>query len=155
MPFGVSFSTLVLGGMCFFGGSCARTGLCFEQKLDGSDPVTLQYFFRSVAMLLCTIPLAAVASCVSSILRARYEDRGRCGFRGLLLIMGVRGPEGLMAYGYLDQCVHESSARQQAGRRRRLMMAEHVDHKITLFSKVGAVFLAGGSHHRPITGPWR
>lgn len=94
MPFGVSFSTLVLGGMCFFGGSCARTGLTLYKKLDGSDPVTLQYFFRSVAMLLCTIPLAAVASCVVYLGAHVMKIEADAAFGGLLLIMGVRGPEG-------------------------------------------------------------
>jgi hypothetical protein len=94
MPFGVSFTTLVLGGVCFFGGSCARTGLSLYRKLDGTDPVTLQYFFRSVAMLLCTVPLAAVASCVVFLAAHVAKIEADAAFGGLLLIMGVRGPEG-------------------------------------------------------------
>lgn len=94
VPFGVSFSTLVLGGACFLGGSCARTGLTLYKKLDGSDPVTGQYFFRSIAQLLCTIPLAAVASCIIFLAAHVMKIEADAAFGGLLLIMGVRGPEG-------------------------------------------------------------
>lgn len=94
VPFGVPFSTLVLGGACFLGGSCARTGLVLYKKLDGTDPVTLQYFFRCIAALLCTIPLAAVASCVVFLAAHVCKIEADAAFGGLLLIMGVRGPEG-------------------------------------------------------------
>ena len=39
MPFGVSLSTLVLGGACFFGGACARTGLSLYMLPD--DPASM------------------------------------------------------------------------------------------------------------------
>lgn len=94
MPFGVSFSTLVLGGLCFFGGSCARTGLILYRKLDGNDVVTLQTFFRSIAALLCTIPIAAAASCVVFLAAYVLKIEADAAFGGLLLITGIRGPEG-------------------------------------------------------------
>lgn len=94
MPFGVSFSTLVLGGACFFGGACARTGLNLYRKLDGTDIVTLQTFFRSIAALLCTVPLAAVASCIVFLAAHVANIEADAAFGGLLLIMGLRGPEG-------------------------------------------------------------
>jgi hypothetical protein len=94
MPFGVSLSTLVLGGTCFFGGACARTGLSLYRKLDGTDIVTLQSFFRAIAALLCTIPLAAVASCIVFLGAHVLKMEADAAFGGLLLIMGLRGPEG-------------------------------------------------------------
>ncbi len=95
MLFGVTLQTLVLGGMCFFSGSCARTGLSLYRKLDSLDPVSLQSFIRAIAMLLCTIPIAAVASCIVFLAArvAKIEADAACG--GVLLIMGIRGPEGL------------------------------------------------------------
>lgn len=94
MPFGVSLETLVLGGFCFFAGSCARTGLSLYKKLDGNQAVTLQTFLRSIAALLCTAPLAAVASCVIFLAAHVINVEADAAFGGLLLIMGVRGPEG-------------------------------------------------------------
>lgn len=94
MPFGVSLEILVLGGACFFGGSCARTGLVLYKKLDGNDPVSIQTFLRSLAALLCTIPLAAVASCIVFLGAHVINVEADAAFGGLLLIMGVRGPEG-------------------------------------------------------------
>lgn len=94
MPFGVSLETLVLGGFCFFAGSCARTGLALYKKLDGNDPVSLHIFLRAMAMLLCTTPLAAVASCVVFLAAHVIGVQADAAFGGLLLIMGVRGPEG-------------------------------------------------------------
>ena len=94
MPFGVSFETLVLGGMCFFGGACARTGLSLYKKLDANEDVTLPTFLRSIAALLCTIPLAAVASCVVFLAAHVANVEADAAFGGLLLIMGLRGPEG-------------------------------------------------------------
>ena len=86
-------------------------------------------------MLLCTIPLAAVASCVV-YLGARYEDRGRCGFRGLLLIMGVQGPGRIQ---WLMDTLTNVFTKVLPGNKPAggggSSMAEHVDHKITLFSK--------------------
>jgi hypothetical protein len=94
MPFGVSLSTLVLGGACFFAGSCARTGLAMYKKLDSNDPVSVQMFLRAMAMLLCTTPLAAVASCVVFLAAHVINVEADAALGGLLLIMGVRGPEG-------------------------------------------------------------
>lgn len=94
MPFGVSLTTLILGGLCFFAGSCSRTGIILYKKLDGTDVVTLQFFFRSVAALLCTIPLAAVASCVVFLAAHVLKIEADAAFGGLLLIMGVRGIDG-------------------------------------------------------------
>ncbi len=95
MPFGVSLLTLVLGGVCFFGGSCARTGLAIYRKLDSSDPVSLQAFIRAIAMLFCMIPVAAVASCIVFFGAHVLKIEADAAFGGLLLIMGIRGPEGL------------------------------------------------------------
>lgn len=94
VPFGVPFSTLMLGGLCFFGGSCARTGLVLYKKLDGTDIVPNQFFFRAIAQLFCTIPLAAVASCVVFLAAHVCKIEADAAFGGLLLVMGVRGPEG-------------------------------------------------------------
>ncbi len=94
MPFGVSLQTLVLGGACFFGGCCARTGLSLYKKLDGPSDVTLKDFFRAVAMLLCCIPLAAVASGVTFIGAHIAGIEADAAFGVGLLILGVRGPEG-------------------------------------------------------------
>lgn len=92
MPFGVSLETLMLGGACFFGGSCARTGLSLYKKLDGStEPVNLG---RNIAALLCTIPIAAVASCIVFLAAHVTGLNADAALGGLLLIMGVRGPEG-------------------------------------------------------------
>lgn len=94
MPFGVSLTTLMLGGTCFFGGACARTGLALYKKLDGTDPVSIQAFVRAIAALLCTIPLAAVASCIVFLGAHVLNIEADAAFGGLLLIMGLRGPEG-------------------------------------------------------------
>ena len=93
-PFGVTFETLVLGGACFFAGSCARTGLALSIKLGGTDAVSMQYFFRSIAALLCTIPLAAAASCVVFLAAHVLNIEADTAFGGLLLVIGLRGPEG-------------------------------------------------------------
>lgn len=94
MPFGVSLSTLVLGGTCYFGGACARTGLTLYKKLDGDTDVTLRTLYRSIAALLCTIPLAAVASCIVFLGAHVLNIQADAAFGGLLLITGLRGPEG-------------------------------------------------------------
>lgn len=94
MPFGVSFETLVLGGACFFAGACARTGLGLYKKLDGNDIVNMQIFVRSIAALLCTVPLAAAASCIVFLGAHVLNIQADAAFGGLLLIMGLRGPEG-------------------------------------------------------------
>lgn len=91
MPFGVSLEILVLGGCCYFAGSCARTGLALTKRLDGTDPVNLG---RSIASLLCTIPLAAVASCIVFLAAHVMGLQADAALGGLLLIMGIRGPEG-------------------------------------------------------------
>lgn len=94
MPFGVSFETLVLGGICFFAGSCARTGLALYIKLNGTDPVSPQYLARSFAALLCTMPLAAAASCIVFLAAHVLGIEADAAFGGLLLVIGLRGPEG-------------------------------------------------------------
>lgn len=94
MPFGVSFTTLFLGGAAFFGGACARTGLSLYRKLEGTEPVTFQAFLRAIAALLCTIPLAASASCIVFLGAHVANVEADAAFGGLLLIMGLRGPEG-------------------------------------------------------------
>lgn len=92
MPFGVSLEILMLGGLCYFGGACARTGLALYKKLDGTtDPVGLG---RAIAALLCTIPIAAVASCIVFLGAHVMGLQADAALGGLLLIMGVRGPEG-------------------------------------------------------------
>lgn len=94
MPFGVSLETLVLGGACFFAGSCARTGLALYIKLNGTDPLSQQYFVRSIAALLCTIPLAAAASCIVFLAAHVLTIQADAALGGLLLITGLRGQEG-------------------------------------------------------------
>ena len=96
-PLGVAPTLLFLGGASFFGGCCARTGLALFKKLNSQDTLTVDFFARQGAMLLCCIPLAAVASCLV-FLAARVskadvqvDAAALCGF---LLVMGVRGPEG-------------------------------------------------------------
>ena len=94
MPFGVSFETLVLGGMCFFGGCCCRTGIILYKKLDGNEPVNIQFFIRQIAALLCCVPLAAVSSCIVFLAAHVTNIQADAAFGGLLLVMGVRGIEG-------------------------------------------------------------
>lgn len=94
MPFGVSLLTLMLGGMCFFGGCCCRTGIVLYKKLDGIDPIAMPFFARQIAALLCCIPLAAVASCIVFLAAHVLNIEADAAFGGLLLIMGVRGIEG-------------------------------------------------------------
>lgn len=94
MPFGVSLLTLMLGGFCFFGGCCCRTGIVLYKKLDGIEPITIQFFARQIAALLCCIPLAAVASCIVFLAAHVLNIEADAAFGGLLLIMGVRGIEG-------------------------------------------------------------
>ena len=96
-PFGVSLETLVLGGACFFGGSCARTGLFLYKKLDGTDAMNSALFLRAIAALLCTTPLAAVASCVVFFAAHVANIEADAALGGALLIMGVRGPEAFQA----------------------------------------------------------
>lgn len=94
MPLGVSFETLMLGGLCFFGGCCCRTGIILYKKLNGIDPVTIQFFMRQIAALLCCIPLAAVASGIVFLGAHVLNVKADAGCGGILLILGVRGPEG-------------------------------------------------------------
>lgn len=94
MPFGVSSLTLILGGLCFFAGSCARTGLALNKKLESTEAVSLQYFARSIAALLLTIPMSATASCVVFLAAHVAKIDADAALGGLLFIMGVRGPEG-------------------------------------------------------------
>lgn len=93
-PFGVSFETLMLGGACFFAGCAARTGISLYKKLDGPSDVSAKDFMRAVAMLLCCTPLAAVASCVVFLAAHVAKVEADAALGGLLLVMGVRGPEG-------------------------------------------------------------
>lgn len=95
-PFGVSFETLMLGGACFFGGCCCRTGIVLYKKLDGTDIITIEFFVRQIAALLCCIPLAAVASCIVFLAARVCNIEADAAFGGLLLIMGVRGIEGFL-----------------------------------------------------------
>lgn len=94
MPFGVSLLTLALGGGCFFIGCCARIGAQMYKKLDGPSDVSLKDFYRAIAMVLCCVPLSAVASCVVFLAAHIGKIESDAAFGGLLLIMGVRGPEG-------------------------------------------------------------
>lgn len=93
-PFGVSFTTLVLGGACFFGGCCANTGMSLYIKLEGNEPFQLRDFFRAIAALMCCVPLAAVASCVVFLGAHVIGVQADAAFGGLLLLMGVRGVKG-------------------------------------------------------------
>ena len=92
-PLGVTLETLMLGGLCFFGGSCARTGLTLYRQLDAAGSVS---YGREVAKLLCTVPLAAVASCIIFMGAhvAGVNADTACG--GVLLVMGVKGPDGFV-----------------------------------------------------------
>ncbi len=93
IPFGVPLEILVLGGVCYFGGSCARTGLALYKKLDSTvDPVNLG---RAIAALLCTIPVAAVASGIVFLGAHVIGLNADAALGGLLLVMGLRGPESL------------------------------------------------------------
>lgn len=94
MPFGISLETLFLGGMCFFGGCCCRTGITLYKKLNGSDPITFEFFARQIASVLCCIPLAAVASCIVFLGAHVVNIQADAGCGGLLLIAGTRGIEG-------------------------------------------------------------
>ncbi len=94
MPFGVSNLSLFLGGACFFAGCCAKTGVALYAKLNGNDPVSPQFFFRRIAALLCCVPLAAVASGVLFFGAHMASVEADTPLNGLLLILGVRGPEG-------------------------------------------------------------
>lgn len=93
-PFGVSLLTLILGGLCFFGGCCARTGLSLYKRLSGPGDVSPKDFYREFAMLLCCVPLSSVASCVVFLAAHVFNVEADAAMGGLLLIMGVRGPEG-------------------------------------------------------------
>lgn len=90
-PFGVSMETLVLGGACFFAGSCARTGLLLYRQLDGTGAIN---YGREWAKLLCTIPLAAVASCIIFFGTKILDMQADTACAGILLVMGVKGPDG-------------------------------------------------------------
>lgn len=94
MPFGVSLLTLALGGGCFFIGCCARIGSSMYRKLDGPGDVTVKDFYRASAMVLCCVPLSAVASSVVFLGAHVAKIEADAAFGGLLLVMGVRGPEG-------------------------------------------------------------
>lgn len=94
MPFGVSLETLMLGGLCFFGGLCCRTGIILSKKLDSPDPIPTQFFVRQIVALLLCIPLAAVASCIVFFGAHVLNIEADAAFGGLLLVMGVKGIEG-------------------------------------------------------------
>lgn len=97
VPLGLSPSLLLLGGFAFLGGSGARTGMALIKKLNSTDTFTVEFLSRQIAMLMCSIPLAAVASCIVFI-AARVSkadvDADAAALCGFLLIMGLRGPEG-------------------------------------------------------------
>ena len=93
MPLGVSLTTLVIGGACYWGGAAARTGFTLQKALEGSTgPVNVQ---RSIAALLCSIPIAAVASCIVFFAAHVIGLQADAAMGGLLLVMGFRGPEGI------------------------------------------------------------
>lgn len=93
MPLGVSLTTLVIGGACYFGGSAARTGFKLSKALEGStEPVNAA---RAFAALLCNIPIAAVASCVTFLAAHVIGLQADAALGGLLLVTGFRGPEGI------------------------------------------------------------
>lgn len=64
------------------------------KKLDGTDAISSQFFVRQIAALLCCVPLAAVASCLVFLAAHVLNIEADAAFGGLLLVMGVRGPEG-------------------------------------------------------------
>lgn len=91
-PFGVKLDILVLGGTCYFGGAAARAGMKLYRTLDATnDQVNVG---RAIAALLCTIPIAAVASCIVFLAAHVMGLQADAALGGLLLIMGIRGPEG-------------------------------------------------------------
>lgn len=93
MPLGVSLTTLVIGGMCYFAGCSARTGFTLQKALEGSTaPVNVQ---RAIAALLCSIPISAVASCIVFFAAHVIGLQADAAMGGLLLVMGFRGPEGI------------------------------------------------------------
>lgn len=95
MPLGVSLTTLVVGGACYFAGASARTGVVLQKALEGStSPVNAQ---RAIAALLCSIPIAAVASCIVFLAAHVMGLQADAALGGLLLVSGFRGPEGIQA----------------------------------------------------------
>lgn len=93
MPLGVSLTTLVIGGICYWGGAAARTGVTLQKALEGSTaPVNAQ---RAIAALLCSIPIAAVASCIVFLAAHVMGLQADAALGGLLLVTGFRGPEGI------------------------------------------------------------
>lgn len=92
-PFGISLETLVLGGACYLAGSCARTGLVLYKQLDGPGSVTLA---REIAKLLCTVPLAAAASCMVFFAAhmSGFSESAYAACGGVLMVAGIKGPEG-------------------------------------------------------------
>lgn len=94
VPFGVSITTLMLGGGCFWLGCAARTGAKIYKKLDGIEDVTLKDVVRAFATLLCCIPMAAVASCIVFLAAYQIGVKADAACGGALLVGGLRGLEG-------------------------------------------------------------
>lgn len=97
VPLGLSPTLLFLGGASFFGGCCARTALALFKKLNSPDVFSGEFFARQGAMLMCCIPLAAVASCIvflGAIVSKADVEKDAAALCGFLLITGLRGPEG-------------------------------------------------------------
>lgn len=96
-PLGGSPALLIVGGMSFFGGCCARSALAVIKKLNGPDDFTVAYGARQTAMLMFCIPLAVVASCIvflAAIVSKADVQADAAAICGFLLITGLRGPEG-------------------------------------------------------------
>lgn len=94
VPFGVSINTLMLGGGCFWLGCAARTGAKIYKKLDGTEDVTGKDVVRAFAILLCCIPMAAVASCIVFLMAHETGIKADAACGGALLVAGLRGLEG-------------------------------------------------------------
>lgn len=91
-PFGVSLETFVLGGVCFFAGSCCRTGTIIGKALEaGQDP----HIGRYLTALAFSIPAAAVSSAIVFLATHMMGLQADAAAGGFLLLAGLKGPEGI------------------------------------------------------------
>ena len=96
IPSGIPGVDIAIGAGGFFAGCCCLTGMTLYTKLGGTEDIALQYFIRQIAMLLCCVPLALVASSVvflAALLTPADVNKDAPAIWGFLLILGVRGPK--------------------------------------------------------------
>lgn len=97
IPSGIPGILIAFGAIAFFAGCSCRTGITLYAKLNGNDAITLPWFVRQIAMLLCCVPLSLVASAVlflAALVAGTDVNKDAPAVWGLLLLMGIRGPEG-------------------------------------------------------------